>query len=449
MSDLATVLAGIPDDQVEEELERIAEKLGDEFDLDEILHDFFGYWARPDQQIPPGNWNVWMIRSGRGAGKTRTGSEWTNKMANDFPGCHIALVGQTVSDVRDVMVSGDGGGSAILETAPPWFRPSYVPSRRKLVWPNGSVATTYSGDKPDQLRGPQHHFAWVDELAKFEKPTETWNQLEMGLRLGIHPRCLVTTTPRPINIIRQLDKDPSCHVTVVSTFANRANLASTFIDRVTKKYSNTTMGRQELEGDILDDINGALWTRARLEATRVFKLPPLEIVKVVVGVDPAMTGDEGSNETGIVVACRTADDHYYVLEDRSGRYSPDGWARQVALLAYEYQAEVVGEVNQGGDLVEAVIRNADRNLKLLPGNDKSRTLMVKQVRATRGKRMRAEPVSMLWEQGRAHMVGVHPTLEDQLCTFTGIEEEEVENDRLDAMVWAITRLKNFSEINVL
>ena len=447
--DLARILADIPEENLDAELDKIVNRLGEEGSVDEVLYDFFGLWAREDQKIPDGDWNVWMIRSGRGAGKTRVGSEWTNRQAKDFPGCHIALVGQTVSDVRDVMVKGDGGGSSIVETSPPWFMPTYIPSRRKVIWPNGSQATTYSGDKPDQLRGPQHHFAWVDELAKFEKPTQTWDQLELGMRLGVHPRTLVTTTPRPIHIIKQLDKDPTTHVTVVSTFANRANLAGPYLDRITRRYANTTLGRQELDGSILDDMAGALWSRASLEATRVHELPNLEIVKVVVGVDPAMTGDEGSNETGIIVGCRTINDHYYVLEDRSGRYSPEAWARQVALLAHDYSAQVVGEVNQGGDLVESVIRQADRNLKLLPGNQYSRIMQVKQVRATRGKRMRAEPVAALWEQGRAHVVGVLPELEDQLVNFTGLEEDEVPKDRLDALVWCLTELSTFHEIRVL
>lgn len=446
MSDLGEILAQIPDDQLNDALDRIVSELHLAGDADAILYDFFEYWAREDQKIPEGNWSVWMILSGRGAGKTRTGAEWVRKVAEENPGSHIALVGQTVSDVRDVMVR--GGSSSIMEISPPWFKPRYIPSNRKVLWPNGSHATTYSGDKPDQLRGPQHHFAWVDELAKFEKPTETWDQLELGMRLGTHPRTLITTTPRPLHVIKQIKKDPRTHTTTVSTFANRANLAPEFIERITRRYSNTTLGRQELYGEVLDDLEGALWNRAILESTRVYKLPDVEIVRVVIGVDPAMTGDEGSNETGIIVACRTVDDHYYVLEDRSGRYSPESWGQQVARLAHEYGGTVVAEVNQGGDLVESVIRNADRNLKLI-GDRHSRILTVKQVRATRGKRMRAEPVAAIFEQGRAHMLKVHHQLEDQLVNYTGLEEEEVPSDRLDAMVWAISSLADYKEIRVL
>lgn len=446
MDNLAEILAQIPDDQLDESIDKIVDELQRTGNAEAINYDFFNFWARPDQVPPKGDWTIWMILSGRGAGKTRTGAEWVRELAQDHPGCHIALAGQTVADVRDVMVK--GGTSSIMEISPPWFMPRYIPSLRTLTWPNGSRATTYSGDSPDQLRGTQHHFAWVDELAKFEKPTAFWDQLELTMRLGVHPRTLVTTTPRPLHIIKQLQRDPRTHVTTVSTYANRANLAPGFIERIARRYENTTLGRQELYGEILDDTEGALWTRATLESTRVHRLPNVEIVKVVVGVDPAMTGDEGSNETGIIVGCRTIDNHYYVLEDRSGRYSPESWGRIVSQVAHEYHGSVVAEVNQGGDLVESVIRNADRNLKLV-GPSHSRILTVEQVRATRGKRMRAEPVAMLFEQGRAHVVGVMPELEDQLVNYTGLEEEEVASDRLDAMVWCLTKLATFHEIRVL
>ena len=337
------------------------------------------------------------------------------------------------------------GPSSVLNCSPPDFRPVFKPSRRRLIWPNGSIAILYSGDTPDQLRGQGHHKAWVDELAKFQYPTETWDQLELTMREGKNPQVFVSTTPRPIAIMRALNADPNTVVTRGSTKNNLAFLNARFVERVFNKYGGTKTGRQELEGELLDDLDGALWTRNLLNQTRTEDIEG-DIVSVVVGVDPAVTNSEDSNETGIVVACKTDNGHFWVLADNSARMSVDGWARMAVLSGNTWAADrIVGESNQGGDLVEAVIKQALSDM--LSSGEISNTCLIKTVRATRGKIKRAEPVSMLWEQGRGHFVGRMENLEDQLCTYSG--DEEIPSDRLDAMVWAITELQGGGEFDLV
>ena len=367
---------------------------------------------------PDGQWFGWLLRSGRGAGKTRTGAEWVINRAKDGPYYPIALVGQTKADVRDTMI--EVGESSVLRISPPWFMPNYEPSKRRLTWPNGMIATAFSGDEPDQLRGPQHGSAWVDELAKFKYPDETWDNLEFGLRLGDNPQAVITTTPRPIPIIKQMLADDDVVDRVVSTYANIHNLAPSYIKRVIKRYEGTRLGRQELHGELLGDVPGALWTRDILEETRVTRHP--EFVRVVVGVDPhASVG-----ETGIVVAGLGADDHGYVLDDLSTGGSPDNWARQAVTGYHKHDADrIAAEANNGGDMVISTILTVDGSVS------------TKKLWASRGKYTRAEPVAALYEQGRVHHVGMFAALEDEYCTWVPGEDSP---NRLDAAVWALTEL---------
>lgn len=386
-----------------------------------LLYDWH-FWARPNQLPPAGQWHVWLLRSGRGFGKTRTGAEWVRAEVEAGRRRRIALVGQSKADVRDTMV--ELGESALLNVCPPWFKPVYEPSKRRLVWPNGAVAVIYSGDEPDQLRGPQHDGAWVDELAKFKYPEETWDNLEFGLRLGPCPQAVVTSTPRPIPIIKKLLVDPATVDVQGSTYDNLQNLPQTFIERMVRKYENTRLGRQELYGEILDDTPGALWKRDQLEALRVIRHP--ELIRVVVAIDPEASSEEGAAETGIVAAGLGVDGHGYVLDDASTQATPHGWASAAVTAYHKHRADrIVGEVNNGGEMVEYTVRTVDPIVAYLA------------VHATRGKQTRAEPIAALYEQGRVHHVGMFAELEDQMCTWVpGMKSP----DRMDALVWALTAL---------
>ena len=390
-----------------------------------LLYDW-QFWARPAQLPPPGAWTKWLVLAGRGWGKTRVGAEWVRMIAEKDSRARIALVGRTAADVRDVMLYGDSG---IMHISPPWARPRHYPSKRLLVWPSGARAHCFSADRPDQLRGPQHTHAWADELAAW-RYIEAWDNLSMGLRLGAHPRVVITTTPRPI--IRALLNDESAVITRGSTFDNAANLAPTYIAEMRRRYEHTRLGRQELYAEILDDTPGALWTRARLDVERVVEMP-CDRVRTVVGVDPAVTSGEDADETGIIVAARGADGHYYILEDLSRRASPLEWARVVLQSAREYGAQIVAEANQGGELIEALLRRVAADIE-----DQYR-VPLKLVRASVGKRTRAEPVAALYEQGRVHHVGYLAELEDQLCTWVPGAPSP---DRMDALVWAVTELSD-------
>lgn len=390
------------------------------------------FWARPNQLPPEGEWNTWLVMAGRGFGKTRMGSEWVRNLAHSNPGCRIALVAETAADARDVMIKGDSG---LLNCDPTLDEDSWSPTNRCLSWPNGSKAYTYNGTTPDQLRGPQHHFAWVDELAKFEYMQDAWDQLQFGLRLGMHPQCLVTTTPRPLPLIKKLVNDPDTVVTSGSTLDNQANLASNTIKQLYDRYGGTRLGRQELEGEILGDIPGALWNRSSIDDSRL-KVPPEDLEKVLVAVDPAASSEEGADENGIVVVGLARDnDGYargYVLEDGTLRGSPEEWAKKAVQLYRKWNADrIVAEKNNGGEMVGSVIKAQDRSVP------------VKLVHATRGKIVRAEPISSLYEQGRVHHCGEFDLLEDQMCMFS---VDNVRNsstgspDRVDALVWGLTEL---------
>lgn len=383
--------------------------------------------ARPDQLTPPDGaipWRVWLLLAGRGFGKTRTGAEHIRERVMSGAAKRIALVARSAADVRDVIVEGESG---ILAVSPPAERPTWEPSRRRLTWPNGAIATTYSADEPDQLRGPQHDYAWADELAAWRYP-DAWDQLLFGLRLGADPRAIVTTTPRPTPIIRALVSAATTHVTRGRTRDNAANLAPGFLDAIVARFEGTRLGRQELDGEILDDNPGALWRRDGIDAARVRVAPDLR--RVVVGVDPAVTASATSDETGIVVAGLGYDGRFYVLGDYSGRYSPEQWASRAVQAYREHKADrVVAERNQGGDLVERNLRTVDRNLP------------VTTVHAKRGKALRAEPVSSLYEQGRVSHVGSLAALEDQMTAWDPGGDGE-SPDRVDALVYALDDLSS-------
>lgn len=332
----------------------------------------------------------------------------------------LALVAPTAADARDVMVEGESG---ILATSPPDFYPHYEPSKRRLTWPNGAIATLFSADEPNRLRGPQFDGAWADEIAAWRYP-EAWDQLQFGLRLGMDPRVVATTTPRPIPFILELLESRTTHVTVGSTYDNVANLADAFIEKIIAKYEGTRLGRQELYAEILTEVPGALWKREVIEQYRVRRMPAL--ARVVVAVDPAASDSEGSAETGIIVAGVGEDRNAYVFDDVSLHASPDGWAKQAVAAYYRHNADrIVAEVNNGGDMVGYTVRTVDQGVAY------------KDVRASRGKQIRAEPVAALYEQGKVHHVGYFGELEDQLCTWVPGEKSP---DRLDALVWALTEL---------
>lgn len=360
---------------------------------------------------------------------TRTGSEWIIEQARSgFPGMRIALVAETAADARDVMVEGDSG---ILACSPPGFRPKYQPSKRRLIWPNGVQASTFSAEEPDQLRGPQHHKAWCDEAAKWRYP-EAFDELLMGLRLGDRPQAVITTTPRPTPLIKSwvkdaLGPDPTFALTKGSTYENRANLARKFLDTILKKYEGTRLGRQELEAEILDDAPGALWRRTEIEDLRVTKAP--DLVRIAVAIDPSVSSDSANACTGIVAAGLGTDGLAYVLEDASLiQPTPKEWGSGGVTLYHKLEADrIVGEVNNGGDLVEANVRSIDPNVSY------------KAVRASRGKQKRAEPVASLYEQRRVRHCGTFPLLEDEMCQWEpGVSAWSP--NRLDALVWVLTEL---------
>ena len=397
---------------------------------EKLRYGWAGVRAREEQLPPPGEWRTWLLLAGRGFGKTRTGAEWVRTQVLDHGRRRIALVAPTAADARDVMVEGESG---LLNIGPPKDRPHYEPSKRRLTWANGAIATTYSADEPERLRGPQHDAAWCDEVAAWRYP-EAYDQLLFGLRLGNDPCVVVTTTPKPVKIIRELMADSTTVITRGSSYANRANLPAAFFAQIIKRYEGTRLGRQEIEAEILDDVPGALWTRDLLEELRWPASKPVpDLSRVVVAIDPAVTSGEEADETGIIVAGRDYQGRGYVLDDRSGRYAPIEWAREAVMLYRKYDVDrIVAEVNNGGDMVEATLRMVDENVSF------------KAVHATRGKVVRAEPIAALYEQKRIFHVGSFPVLEDQQCSFTSDYSDRgsagYSPDRVDALVWAFTEL---------
>ncbi len=517
---LAERLAALPRDQRDQIIRT--------FSSDEqaaITYAWRAFWARPDQLAPESDWAIWLVLAGRGFGKTRTGAEWIRERV-EAGARRIALVAETAADARDVMVEGESG---LLKIYPPENAPIYEPSKRRITWPNGAIATLYNATEPDQLRGPQHDTAWCDELAKWKRARETWDQLQFGMRQG-DPRIIVTTTPRPIELVKALVAGTEGRVVVTRgrTADNQANLAPGFIERIEGRYAGTRLGRQELEGEILGDIPGALWRLADIDAYRILQpqsrlvnpqggshpggdrankpanpswgtrrgvnhlggdrangfanpswgtgrgrdhpggdranepanpswgtrrgtdhtggevangfanpswgtrrggTPRMELERIVVAVDPAVTAGDESNESGVIVA-GVARNEGYVLEDASSRSTPLQWARKAIALYDKYEADaIVIETNQGGDMVKHTLESVRRSIRIL------------EVRASRGKHIRAEPVAALYEQGRIHHVGTFPELENQMCQMTAAGYEgEGSPDRLDALVWAFSEL---------
>ena len=391
-------------------------------------------WARPNQLTPDnchchaGRWTTWLILAGRGYGKTRVGAEQVRRWYRaGFK--RINFIAATADDLRDVMVEGETG---ILAVCPPGERPEYRVSKRRLEWPNGSISLLFSADEPDRLRGKQHDKLWCDEPAAWRYDVESFDMAMFGLRLGVNPQTVATTTPRPTKLIRDLIADPNTHVTRGTTYENRSNLAATFYSKIIKKYEGTRLGRQELNAEVLDDNPGALWKLSDIESARLKNRR--EYRRIVVALDPAVTSNPDSDEWGIIVAGEVDDGksadqrHFDALEDASEIYTPDEAAKKAVLLYHQWEADrIIGEANNGGDMLEALIRHADPNVAY------------KKVTASRGKQIRAEPISALYEQHRVHHIGTFAKLEDQLCQWSP-QTDEKSPDRLDALVWALTEL---------
>jgi predicted phage terminase large subunit-like protein len=387
-----------------------------------------GAWrrqARPEQVAPTGPWVTWVFCGGRGAGKTRSGAEWVSeRVAGGARFIH--LIAPTAADTRDVLLEGPAG---LLTVSSSQMRPIYQPSLRKVLWPNGAQALLFSSDEPDRLRGPQADTVWIDELCAMRQAQEVLDNMYFGLRVGRDPRCLITTTPRPLKCFKALLARDGQDVIVTrsSSFANRENLAPAFFSQITAKYAGTRLGRQELEAELLTDTPGALWHMERIEELRV-RVAPQPLERIVVAIDPATTHGPDSDETGILVAGLGADGAGYVLDDLSGRYPPEEWARR-AIHAYRTHAadRIVAEVNNGGAMVEHTLRSVDP------------TIPFTAVHASRGKLTRAEPVSALYEQSKVHHVGIFGPLEDQMTSYDG-SRTGASPDRLDALVWGLTAL---------
>lgn len=377
--------------------------------------------ARSNQLPPEGDWRTWLILAGRGFGKTRTGSETVRMWVNQGLYKRIALIGRSIREVRDIMVEGQSG---LLSCCPKDERPRFEAVTNRLVWPNGAVATLFGGDNFEKLRGPQFDLAWVDELAKFRRPQDLWEQLMLCLRLGQNPRCIITTTPRPIPLIEKLLKSSDITLTKGTTFDNEKNLAPAYLKQIVKQFEGTRLGAQELYAELLTEQQGALWQRSIIR----YQQPQENYQRIVIAIDPATTHHDQSDETGIIVAGITKDRTAYVLEDLSGRHSPAYWTQRVVEAYWRYKADrIVAEVNKGGDLVERVIRSFDSRISY------------RAVRATRGKMTRAEPIAALYEQGKVFHERPLTLLENQLCHYvSGLSTKSP--DRLDALVWALTDL---------
>lgn len=396
------------------------------------MHDW-RFFAREDQLPPPGSWQFWLYLAGRGAGKTRSGAEFVRSLIKSGHG-RIGLIAPTARDARDVMVEGDSGILSVSWEADRDHRgaligrPVYEPSKRRLTWENGAIATCFSAEEPDRLRGPQHDALWADEMAAWNngQPDDCWDMALFGLRLGANPRAIITTTPRPLPILRELIRSPLCVITRSHTEANRANLAPTFLAAIVEKYRGTRLGRQELAGELIEEVEGALWNRALIESCRHNVTP--DMVRIVVAIDPPATSGGSSALAGIIVAGRGTDGRGYVLGDYSGRMTPHEWGTKAVQVYREFMADaIVIETNQGGDMAKHVVATVDPNAPIIG------------VHASKGKQARAEPIASLYERGKVIHVGPFPELEDQMCTWeplSGLPSP----DRLDALVWAMDAL---------
>lgn len=412
------------------------------------------FWARPDQMLPPGAWYVWLLLAGRGFGKTRTGAETVRHWVQSYR--FVNLIAATADDARDIMIEGESG---ILAICPKHARPYYRVSKSRLEWPNGARSLIFTADEPERLRGKQHEKIWADELASW-RYSESWDQAMFGLRLGDNPQAVVTTTPKPVQIIKDLMADAGTYVTRGSTYDNRQNLATAFYGKIITKYEGTRLGRQELKAELLTDNPRALWNRDAIDRDRVPIAPTLR--RIVVGLDPnvknrdlvqlAKGGADTLDEAGIVIVGQgdapkgwTPPDpsipadvsHFYVIGDRSLDAGPNEWGKAAVKAYHDLAADrIIGEVNNGGDMVEMTIRNVDQNVAY------------KSVTASRGKAIRAEPISALYEQGRVHHVGAFAQLEDEMCDFDPVTTVKSPN-RMDALVWALTELSDETGMGLL
>jgi phage terminase large subunit-like protein len=388
------------------------------------------FWARPDQLPPPGEWRTWLLLGGRGAGKTRSAAEWVRAEMESGRRKNMGIIGPTADAVRRIMVEGPSG---ILAVCPPWARPSYEPSTRKIVWPNGGVVYAFSAEEPDRLRGPNFDGHWCDEITSWANAADVWDMLQMALRIPGgqgHPPCgLVTTTPKNQPVLKAIMQAPSTAITRAKTSDNATNLDASTLAYLQDKYAGTRLGRQELEAELLEDLEGALWNRSLIDECRVRRgAEPEKMLRVVVAVDPPGGASKSNAECGIVVAGLGSDRHIYILADCSGRYSPEKWARTAVDAYKSWRADrIVAEQNFGGAMVESTIRSINKGVA------------IKMVVASRGKQVRAEPISSLYEQRRCHHVGEFPALEDQMCGWDPMEAGP-SPDRVDALVWAATEL---------
>ena len=417
---------------------KYVENLSKSFDEKETIafHSRTNWYqmARKEQLDPNGDWSIWLVLAGRGWGKTRTGAESIITYAIKNPNTICGVIAPTSGDLRRVCFEGPSG---LLKNLP---RECYLDSESKSynrsameikLW-NGSVIQGYAAIEPDRLRGPQFHRIWADELAAWRYP-EAYDQMMFGLRLGTNPKLVITTTPRPSKLIKDLVKRNGDDVVLIkgSTFDNAENLAESSLKLLKEKYENTSLGRQELYAEIIEEVEGALWTMHLIDRSRKEKKDIPDFNRVVIAIDPAVTSKQTSDETGIIVVGKGQDNRYYVLEDSSGRFSADAWARKAVDLFYEYSADrIVAETNNGGDLVERLIRSVDNQVPY------------KAVHATRGKIVRAEPISALYEQNKVHHIGSFPVLEDQMISYTG--SFQTSPDRLDALVWGLSELSKSS-----
>ena len=419
-SSVAELLASLDESQRNELLAEI-----DEPTAKGLLHDWT-FWARPKQLLPEGNWRYWLLLAGRGFGKTRTGGEavraWVDRGYR-----RLHLIGPTASDIRNVMVLGPSG---LLNCFPAHQKPNYEPSKHLITFHTGAVAETFSADEPERLRGPQCEAFWADEPCAWRFLDDAWDNLMFGFRLGDDPRGVISSTPKPSKWLKSLMDNPMTHVTRGSSYDNRANLAPAFFEDILKKYEGTRIGRQEINAEVLEDVPGALWTRKLIDATRVqaSEMRWDLIARTVIAIDPAVSANDESDETGITVACTLRSGHVVVLDDLTCRESPLGWATIVRAAYHARRADrVVAEVNNGGELVERNVRALDASIAF------------RAVRASRGKYTRAEPVAALYERGMVHHLGSFQQLEDQMCSFVPGSTDR-SPDRLDALVWAITDL---------
>jgi phage terminase large subunit-like protein len=419
MTSIAALLAAMPDAERRTALASLPGK-----DLAALEHAW-PIWARTDQLPPPGDWRTWLLLGGRGSGKTRASGEATRAEIEGGRRRSIGLVGPTADTLRRDQAA------TLLQIAPPWCQPSYEPSQRRIVWPNGATAYLLSSEEPDRIRGLNLDFAWGDEVTSWANQEETWSNLQLALRVpgptGADPAAIISTTPKRQPLLRKIMAAPSTVMTRSKTFDNAANLSAATLQHLRATYGGTTLGRQELDAELLDDVEGALWNRAMLDACRV-TVAPETMRRIVVGIDPAGGSGKTSAETGIVAAGLGADGRGYVLADASGRYTPDGWARRSVELCRSLQADrIVAERNYGGEMVEATIRAVDPRMP------------IKLVTASRGKQVRAEPIVSLYEQRRVHHVGQFAELEDQLCGWCPTDGGP-SPDRLDAVVWCLSEL---------